>query len=103
MTAVIAIVLLALFLLACIKIERLLDEKDSRTGTEHDDCIKAIAASVSRSHSASLMRHLAHKWDAVEEQANLQTLAREQYRPGGPSMPAIWLRHQADLTERSDT
>jgi hypothetical protein len=91
--------LLALLGAAAIKVETLQEVVRSHEG--HDDCIKQVAASVSRAHSASLMRHLAHKWDTVEEQGNLQILAREQYHAGGPSMPTLWLRQQADLIERN--
>jgi hypothetical protein len=86
---------------AYFQVRRLEHEVRFVRARNHTACIMDIKEAVSRGHDAALMRRLADKWDSTEEQGNLKVLAREQYTPGGPSMPALWLRQQADQTERN--
>lgn len=44
---------------------------------------------------ARILESAADAWDSTDEKVNLTQLARDKYKLGGPSMPAIWLRHQA--------
>lgn len=66
---------------------------------DHAKCIAHIASVTSDRFVASRVRDLAERWDSIEEQGELRRLANEKYTPGGPSMPVIWLRHQADLLD----
>lgn len=66
----------------------------------HVSCMMNIETIISKGHDEALLLSLADKWDTVEEQGNLQVLAREHYTPGGPSIPALWLRQQADIIKR---
>lgn len=96
--------LLAMLGAASIKVNALQSEARITRAGQHAVCILTIQQAISGAHDAVLLRQLADKWDSVAEQGNLRVLAREQYSPGGPSMPAIWLRQQADIiTERIDT
>lgn len=63
---------------------------------QHTYCVSAISEFVSDRLIAQSLRTMAEKWDNVETQPLLTTLAREKYEPGGPGMPAIWLRYEAD-------
>ena len=65
---------------------------------QHVDAI--MNSVVSNRAMAQTIRNLAERWDSIEEQANLRRLANERYSPGGPSMPVIWLREQAELMEK---
>lgn len=96
---ILVLVLAGLFLFACVKVEQHQEELRDRDFTEHYSCIDSINRAVSAAHDATLLRHLADRWDSVEEQGNLRILAREKYLPGGPAMPALWLRQQADKIE----
>lgn len=51
---------------------------------------------------AQALREYADVWDRDDEEhkAFLTQLAQERYSPGGPSMPAIWLRYQAEQLEQ---
>lgn len=66
---------------------------------EHAKCIAHIASVTSNKFLADRIRDLADKYDSVEEITVHKNLARTQYTVDGASMPAIWLRHQADLIE----
>lgn len=77
--------------------EQTLDEKN-----RHEVCheaVEAVLRTACARTDASILRVMADKWDSIEEQTNLKQLARERYEAGGPSMPAIWLRQQADLID----
>jgi len=66
---------------------------------EHDQCHEATLAvlkTACRRTDASALRAAADRYDSVEEQNNLRILAQRRYETDGPSMPAIWLREQAD-------
>lgn len=71
-----------------------LDEK-----ADHAKCVAHLTATSSNHFVAARVRDLADRWDSIEEQGNLRRLANERYTPGGPSMPVIWLRYQADQLE----
>ena len=79
------------------RIERLQRELRFNLARRHTLCLMDIKEVVSASHDAALLNRLADRWDSPDEQGNLRILAREKYNPGGPSMPAIWLRQQADI------
>jgi hypothetical protein len=80
------------------------ERADRAKSQSHAFCLATINASVSRAHAADVLEDAAHRWDAVEEQGHLKVLAREHYVPGGPSMPAIWMRDRAAMLrgERED-
>lgn len=67
--------------------------------TAHESCHEAtlaVLSTASKRTDASALRAAADRWDSIEEQGNLKRLASERYKPGGPSMPTIWLRAEAD-------
>jgi hypothetical protein len=66
---------------------------------DHAKCIAHIASATSNRVIAMALRERAEKWDSIENQADLRRLANERYSPGGPSMPTIWLREEADLID----
>lgn len=84
------------------KIADMGEEARSDDLAEHAKCIAHIASVTSNRFVADRLRQLAEKWDSIEEQANLKQLARERYKPGGPSMPRIWLRQQAELLDPTE-
>ena len=86
----------------CARIARLDKELRFTRARNHGLCVMDIIEIVHGAHDATLLRNLADKWDSPAEQGNLTILARERYSPGGPSMPALWLRAQADRLEPKD-
>jgi len=65
---------------------------------------RAALVSTLRRHDAKrvkaeVLRDLANRYGSVQETATLNRIAREQYVPGGPDVPALWLRHHADLLD----
>lgn len=98
------LVALALLAIAYGQVRRLEHEVRHIRARGHALCLMQIREAVGAFHDAALLTVLAQKWDSPEEQTNLRVLAREKYVPGGPSMPALWLREQARATiERIDT
>lgn len=99
--AVACVLLLLLLIVACRKLET--SQAEARSEADrHSECHDRVAgavALVSGRIRSDLLRTLADRWDSVEEQPNLRRLAAEEYSPGGPSMPAIWLRQQARLID----
>lgn len=66
----------------------------TRNRADHLRCIGHVSALTSDRAIAAALNEAADRWDSVEEKPVLRMLA-EDYEPGGPSMPAIWLRHEA--------
>lgn len=95
---VLVLVLFAMVCLLAARIEWLMHEN-------HLDChdhAHALLARVNHRAAADALRAAADRWDSVEETRVKDTLARKFYKPGGPSMPAIWLRHEADRLQALD-
>lgn len=96
-----AVVLLAGLVYACHQIEGL------RKGlaTEHEnhkrchDAAEDIVLLYSNRLAAAALRDAANRYDAIENQAELQRIGRTLYAVGGPSVPVYWLREQADLLD----
>lgn len=63
---------------------------------QHSYCVSAISEFCSDRLIAQWLREHAEKWDGVDMRPLLLRLGREQYQPGGPSVPAIWMRYEAD-------
>jgi hypothetical protein len=74
----------------------------SEDKTAHAKCIAHIASVVSNKFLAERMRELADKWDTSDEMSEHNRIANTLYKPGGPSVPAIWLREKADQIEQGD-
>lgn len=49
-------------------------------------------------NEAALLRSLADKWDSIEEKPTILAM-RRKFHEAGPSVPAIWMREQANLIE----
>lgn len=99
-------VVTVLFLLACVKIEWLQQEVRAETELRRRDAFQFVDQLVevgTAMTGASLLRRLADQWDHPAEQGNLNRLAREQYELGGPSMPTIWLRQQANKLDGGES
>lgn len=95
--AIIALVILVAILSDTILRARA--EVDEEHDAQHAKCIAHIADVTSKRIVAQALREYARRWDSVEEKSNLIKLSREEYRAGGPNMPAIWLNQQADLLD----
>lgn len=68
----------------------------NRRQAEHAKCVALVSSLASDRIAAMTLLHAADRWDSVEEQPRVQQLIRDEYKMGGPSMPAIWLRHEAE-------
>lgn len=73
----------------------LLLQQAQRDQQHHESLLRALRLASRKTDSAALLI-AADAWESVEERMHLERLAREQYQPGGPSMPAIWLRDRAE-------
>lgn len=91
----------ALMLTACWRIEVLQQELRDQEDVTHAKCIAHVASVVSNRVVAEALRQAADRYDSVENQGGLRVLAREKYQPGGPSMPTLWLREEADRIEKT--
>jgi len=88
-----------------IKIEKVQAEVRSEQ-VKHNRCHIQTEAALTRLTNqiyATALRHAAEQWDDPANQNHLRRLAREKYSPGGPSMPTIWLREQADKIDPPST
>jgi hypothetical protein len=92
-----AVTLLAM---AVRRIEFLTDEQGDDMAHEHAKCMSMVAAFVGDEFAARVLEAAANDWDSAEEMGNLKMLAREEYKPGGPSMPAIWMRKRGESLRR---
>lgn len=96
----IAVAVLAFLLALSIGvIERYREEWADNELADHAMCVAHIADVTSKRVVAMALREKARQWESVEEKANLNRLAREQFKTDGPSMPALWLNQQADLLD----
>lgn len=93
------VVLIWLLVAALVKIDRLQERSRLAQTWDHAACTIGLMEAISKAHDADLLRRAADRWESPDEQGNLRILAREKYSPGGPSMPALWLRQQADLIQ----
>lgn len=95
---IVALIFLALLLFSCRKIERTQDEVRAEQEA-HRNChvhtMNALRTAVRRTDAAALLT-AADEYESIEGQARLKTLANTEYKPGGPSMPVIWLRDRAE-------
>lgn len=99
MIALLLILVVALSVLsACAyhKITKVQTAMSMEKSRSHAMCVASIFSVVGDAHAARTLRSAADRWDSVEEAAMLTRMAREKYKPGGPSMPAIWMRAEAD-------
>lgn len=60
----------------------------------HETVIDVLTTASIRTDATALLQ-AADAYDSFMELGNLRRL-QEQYRPGGPSVPALWLRDRAD-------
>lgn len=100
---IVAVVEFVVLAFACKRLEEV--QQEAREAVDERKAMQAhtfkLLANLDRARNeASILRQMAVKWESVEEQSNLIRLARENYTPGGPSMPTIWMREQANLIDR---
>lgn len=93
-----------MLLLACLKIEEARDDAWDEA-MRHEECherVLDLLSSVDHNRtSAAALDRAAEAWEDPANQPFLSQLAREKYQPGGPSMPAIWLRDRAEVLRSS--
>lgn len=77
---------------AFLRIGEVQSEQKSKS---HAVCVASIFSVVGDAHAARTLRYAADRWDSIEEQPNIRRLA-QQYTLDGASMPALWLRSEAD-------
>lgn len=99
---VVAVALLVLLAVACYKVEVAQREVTKMWAWYEDRHIEALHILQSlntRRDKAAGLREAANRWDDPALRPELERLAREYYTPGGPSMPAIFMRLEADAIE----
>lgn len=97
--AILSLVLLVAFLAdQVIRQNGALAEDDE---ADHAACTAHIADVTSRRFVAVALRDLAERYDSVPEQRVLTSL-RRRWLESGPSVPALWLLHHADLLDPQD-
>ncbi len=72
-------------------------ELDAEEDTDHAKCVAHIADVVSARFGAVMLRDMAERYDSVPEVATMMKIKREVWTPDGPTMPALWMLHQADV------
>lgn len=92
--ALIALVLLVAFLAdEVIRLRHYLNED---LEDDHAKCIAHIADVTSKRFVAVALDDLAERYDSIDEKHIIEKIKREEWTPGGPSLPALWLYHHAD-------
>lgn len=94
------IIALAIANLALVRVVFLL-QRDKRS--DHAKCIAHIASVTSNRVVAMSLRELADHWDGVEGNSDKRRIANTLWIENGPTVPAIWLREQADRIEGFDS
>lgn len=89
-------VLLVLLLLVFLHIFDMKNDMLDMREQEHSDCVETMMDAVSNAHAIAVLNSAAMAWDSAEEQQRLLRLTHQQYVPGGPSMPQIWLKDRAN-------
>ena len=79
--------------------QRGLKESNRIHEAHHAEALSILADLNKRRDMASGLRAAAEKWEDPLSQPYLAKLARDKYTPGGTSMPAIFLRIEADEIE----
>lgn len=93
-------VFVLLILLTLVSLESL--RRDERLQTEvslhgqcHVDTMEAVTSIASAKGRSAYLRILAERYDSIEERPNLHRISGA-YRADGASIPALWLREEAD-------
>lgn len=95
--AVIALVLLVAWLAdTVIRQNAALAEDDD---ADHAACTAHIADVVSDRFAAVVLRDLAERYDSVRGVSVMMKIQREKWTPDGPTIPALWMLHHADLLD----
>lgn len=95
--AIICLILLVAFLAD--DIIRLRAGESAGLEADHSECADTLAAFFAERLFAERIRHLATKYDSeagIREMAFLRREMERQRTAGGPTLPAMWLRLQAD-------
>lgn len=67
---------------------------------DHAKCMALVASAVSDRMVAQNLRAMADKYDSMEEMPTRDRI-RRTHDPDGLSVPAMWMKHQADLLDPS--
>lgn len=108
MIAALVVLCTALFVLAgflayaCHVLSQALADNRTERASLIDRVLSSLGDIERRRNQVTVLRQMADRWDSHEEQPVLQRLADEEFVPGGPSMPVIWLRYQADRLEQEN-
>lgn len=87
-------ILLALFLSACARIERLYKALATAQEARHDECTALMADYVGTAHAALVLRAAAAEIDSPRGRHQLEMLSRTA-TVGGPNTPSRWLVDRA--------
>lgn len=97
-----AMAILALCLLIAVladEIVRLRADRIEDVEDDHAACIAHIADVTSRRVIATAMRDLAVRYDQSDGQRELRDIRGGEWTKDGPSIPALWMMHHADLLD----
>lgn len=98
---VILAVLLAVVVYVCIVLVKelhwLREDLQTTADVEHTKCMAAVMKFVGDEWAAQVLEVAASDYASAEAHHNLDRISRTVYKPGGPPVPAIWLRERADL------
>ena len=89
----------ALALAACWRIEVLQQELRDTEDAHHAKCIAHIASVVSNKAVADALRQAAERYDSVENQSRMYQITRSWSTASPSSVPSMWLREEADRIE----
>jgi hypothetical protein len=70
-------------------------DQHNRCHEHTEDLIQKVTSQV----GPLVLRAAAEKFDAIEEQHKLKQMAAQEWKPDGPSVPAIWMLEQAEILE----
>jgi hypothetical protein len=91
----VALALLGTLWYAGQKIDQLQDEYMISEDELHAKCIAHIAQFVGDSFAAKVLDAAAEDYESAEGITELRVIGHQQYKPGGPTVPRIWMAQRA--------
>lgn len=62
----------------------------------HAKCIALVSHYVGNQFAASVLEEAANRFETPEGKRKLHSLVETDWKPDGPSMPALWMRREAN-------
>ena len=92
--------------LALVKLDQTREERNSEMLDEeaalHAKCLAHVAQFVGDEFAARVLDAAAEDWESADGLAEARSIANNQYKPGGKSVPRLWLEQRA-ATMRGET